>query len=1001
MATVSAVVSASGDCQGGGNALTRQQCQDWFSQNKGTQGVNADPFFCSTKPNQLCGLSGATPKDACVLRNGNAYWSVGFLVGPSACTNANKCICSSTACPTCTSSPTPVPTTRAPTPVPTRRPTPAPLPSVPMLQSTAYMLMLENYAPAGQLTGMPPATVRECRAPSSPASAISGQGEGAGHAGAAAGAAMTLGVLLLLPWLAARRNLAARLAGVPANPARAGGAVGAREAWRPGLFLAFACGLYANAVYAWGRAQEDGSRSLTPAQLHWAAANSCGVQGLASFIGSWHAFRAFRRAKQAKAAGTHPGVKPSLLALLSVSLYMMSQAVVAWSQRVQLELKPKTFCSNQRCFEPPLGRSAAGYADCIADYTSCTFSRDVQVLACKVSLRPAAQLGGGISALFAFGASAAALAAASTRLGFKRAADIQRGARQVLSTTLGPTRGVLASMLFLLVGGVILALVGLVGTQFELAVSVSGRVTVVAVTLLSDVSNAPSEIKAALAFSLLAFISSTGAAAARLVGMRKQTPIRHRLLGFGTLAAAVSFFGAFAAVAKYYHDLPVASQRLSNFGAGFTCNALGCLLMVLHAGIALLAIKGDSDPEPAGERECVPLPRTLVAAIFAWCAFALDVAAKNTVFAVNQYRYEACTWAVDGCDSDDAECRDAAAAARPLCQFNAQTFPLSAYEASHNVPGVLELLAALLLALILLSARQGGAVARRFAQPRADGAEGVRDFVWFARTGALCLAMCARAHQSLSLGSMSEDAEQISGWVCTLYLAGAFVAWAGSAFASVCAFTPLAGDGQRAAAKAAFWAPWNLLNCALGCLLFALAVQSGKIADSIAQAAKGVSPAPPQATVVIMGLAATVGVCFALLAALMPDVQRGAALRWPAPACELPEAVSGRAGSARGAAGGASGGGAAQPAAVAAGRASGGAAAQPAAAAAAAPAPAPAPAGPVWQECVDEASGHPYFYNNATGETTWERPVGLGTSNPMSAWVTEKHADEPERDSQL
>ena len=30
---------------------------------------------------------------------------------------------------------------------------------------------------------------------------------------------------------------------------------------------------------------------------------------------------------------------------------------------------------------------------------------------------------------------------------------------------------------------------------------------------------------------------------------------------------------------------------------------------------------------------------------------------------------------------------------------------------------------------------------------------------------------------------------------------------------------------------------------------------------------------------------------------------------------------------------------------------------------------------PSWQQYVDPTSGHPYFVNLATGETTWARPV--------------------------
>lgn len=30
-----------------------------------------------------------------------------------------------------------------------------------------------------------------------------------------------------------------------------------------------------------------------------------------------------------------------------------------------------------------------------------------------------------------------------------------------------------------------------------------------------------------------------------------------------------------------------------------------------------------------------------------------------------------------------------------------------------------------------------------------------------------------------------------------------------------------------------------------------------------------------------------------------------------------------------------------------------------------------------WEEAVDDATGQPYFYNHATGETSWERPADM------------------------
>ena len=42
-------------------------------------------------------------------------------------------------------------------------------------------------------------------------------------------------------------------------------------------------------------------------------------------------------------------------------------------------------------------------------------------------------------------------------------------------------------------------------------------------------------------------------------------------------------------------------------------------------------------------------------------------------------------------------------------------------------------------------------------------------------------------------------------------------------------------------------------------------------------------------------------------------------------------------------------------------------------------APPPLPEG--WAEDVDPSSGNKYFYNEATGETTWERPFGRGVES--------------------
>ena len=48
-------------------------------------------------------------------------------------------------------------------------------------------------------------------------------------------------------------------------------------------------------------------------------------------------------------------------------------------------------------------------------------------------------------------------------------------------------------------------------------------------------------------------------------------------------------------------------------------------------------------------------------------------------------------------------------------------------------------------------------------------------------------------------------------------------------------------------------------------------------------------------------------------------------------------------------------------------------------AAPAAAAPPPLPEG--WAEDVDPSSGNKYFYNEATGETAWERPFGRGVES--------------------
>ena len=753
-------------------------------------------------------------------------------------------------------------------------------PAIPFAQSTAFMLSNQAYSPLGTFAGVPLVAKSGCSAPTRARTGTTGA-----LVGLSFGVIITLVLLCLVPWLGAKRGWGARLAGMEPGTGML------HLAWRPPLFLAFACALYAQSVSAWGEVQQASG----PDETFWGLSASFGLQGLAFFVGFLYACVALFEAKRAKAiaaAGSGGGPKPSLLLFASLALYMLQQATVAWTATTEVNLAPSTYCA-------PGGADPAG----------CAETRRTEQLTCYKHMRTIVQAGGGFGALFAFAAFFCAVAAVLTRLGIKTAAAAGSALNvKQLKTGLPPSRQLSNAMLALKLGGVVCAIVGLASDQLTLG-GTSFMINQVCSRGRCSSKNLPEEFKAALAMTILALLTAFAVAAVHALSIRSKAAIRHRQMGMATVCAAIFFCAAFASVAKWLGDLDEDQQRIMEFGAGFSFNVLGFLLMLAHSVFSIVIIKADGAAGGAvapgaaggagggGAQQQVQLPSPLVACAFAWAAFMLDVACADSFYATNRFKKEQCAWAVVLCGSD-AACRADAAREQPQCQYDASTYPLSAYKASHVIPGLLELAAAIVLALVVLGDKCACLAKRTRESQRAGGggaapAAGARDFIWHAWLGALCVAAWARAHQSLSLGDMSSDVQGVSGWVCALCLFGFFVACSASAYVTAVAFVPGLVAGDKAAARTAFLAPWNLFCCALGTVLFAVCVSSGYTADVIAKAKSGHEVPTREASSTIAGLATLAGFFFAMAAALVPDVNLPQIAFPKMPKLTMPEMSSG------------------------------------------------------------------------------------------------------------
>ena len=801
-----------------------------------------------------------------------------------------------------TYSPTPMPTplpTRAPTPVVARRrsyyalrrrsyynnrrrapytrsPTPF---NVPTGQRTSTMSYNQASSQAGALSGASVSPVGvstgACSSPSKPI-----EGETGGIVGIAIGVAFTLALLLLAPYAATKRGLGAKL----------GGAGAISDAWRPALFMSLSCMVYSNTVMAWGYANQD--RDVTADERFWALTASFALQGLSGLIGFGYATASLVLAKRAKALGQGP--KPALLLFASVALYMLSQTIVAWTASTQLGLKPYTGCSNT-CAERTITLSAER-TTCTDIYSSCLTKRTDQQDTCMKHMRGVSQAGGAFSGLLALLAFLCAGIGMLMRLGYKDLSHLPKAAAAI--TNLAPSPALTNATLAVKMAILVCAIVGLAGNQLwygsgTSAVSLDLTKQCLGTNCATDTSMLPDDFKVALSTTVLAFVTSLGITVAHLVSRAKKKGITHKRYGRATAFTTVFFAVSIAMVTKHVFSYSSDVQRVMQFGTGFVFNVIGLLLSLAHTVVSLKFIKADGAAGTAAPNaQKMLLPSPLVAVGFAWSAFMLDVGCANIFMGQTSFAEADCTWkstlARKDCDPTDtatySACITAASAGVADCQFEARSFPLSAYKATHLVPGILELVCAAILALVVLSGLVGF-IAKRTRSATGNGEN--RNFIWYGRMGSICLAVWARAQQSLSMGGMSTDLDSISGWVCALFLFAFATATAGSAYVSGVAFTSCI-SGDKATAKVAFWAPWNLANCALGCLFYAMAVQSGYTAEVVGY--QGSSPPTFQGAAIVMGLAGIAGTFFATLAALVPDVNPVPAIKFPSASalCAVP-----------------------------------------------------------------------------------------------------------------